>query len=52
MSLDLFAGIRVSRALHTNFVADLDTLVAQIVSRGIQPDERVTYPARRPEHHS
>ena len=32
------------RALHTIFVGDLDTLVADMASRGIEPDERVTYP--------
>jgi hypothetical protein len=30
-------------ALHTVFVDDLDTLVAEIGSRGIAPDERETY---------
>jgi catechol 2,3-dioxygenase-like lactoylglutathione lyase family enzyme len=91
MSLDLFAGIRVSdyetarpwyerllgaepsfiahateavwelaehrflfivedadagRALHTIFVDDLDTLVADMALRGIEADERVTYPGK------
>jgi len=31
------------RAIHTIFVDDLDTLVADIASRGIEPDEFVTY---------
>ena len=30
-------------ALHTVFVDDLDTLVAEISSRGIEPAERETY---------
>ena len=34
------------QALHTIFVDDLDTLVADIASRGIEPDERVTYPGK------
>jgi hypothetical protein len=34
MALDLYAGIRVS---------DLDARVAEISSRGLEPDERVTY---------
>ena len=34
------------RAIHTIFVDDLDTLVADIASRGIEPDERVTYPGK------
>lgn len=34
------------RAIHTIFVDDLDTLVAEIASRGIEPDERVTYPGK------
>ena len=33
-------------ALHTIFVEDLDTLVADIALRGIEPDERVTYPGK------
>ena len=33
-------------AIHTIFVEDLDTLVADISSRGIEPDERVTYPGK------
>ena len=31
------------RALHTIFVDDLDARVADIASRGLEPDERVTY---------
>jgi hypothetical protein len=31
------------KALHTILVDDLDALVAEIASRGIEPDERVTY---------
>ena len=34
------------RATHTIFVDDLDALVAEIASRGIEPDERVTYPGK------
>ena len=34
------------RATHTVFVDDLDALVAEIASRGIEPDERVTYPGK------
>jgi catechol 2,3-dioxygenase-like lactoylglutathione lyase family enzyme len=34
------------RALHAIFVEDLDTLVADMASRGIEPDERVTYPGK------
>lgn len=34
------------RAIHTIFVDDLDALVAEIASRGIEPDERVTYPGK------
>jgi catechol 2,3-dioxygenase-like lactoylglutathione lyase family enzyme len=34
------------RALHTIMVDDLDALVAEIASRGIEPDERVTYPGK------
>ncbi len=30
-------------ALHTVFVDEFDTLVAEISSRGIEPDERETY---------
>lgn len=35
---------RAGRALHTIFLDDLDTRVADIASRGLEPDERVTYP--------
>ena len=34
------------RAIHTIFVDDLDARVADIASRGIEPDERVTYPGK------
>jgi catechol 2,3-dioxygenase-like lactoylglutathione lyase family enzyme len=34
---------RAGGALHTVFVDDLDTLVAEIGARGIEPDERETY---------
>jgi predicted enzyme related to lactoylglutathione lyase len=34
------------RAIHTIFVDDLDTLVADIASRGIEPHELVTYPGK------
>jgi len=33
-------------ALLTVFAEDLDALVADIASRGIEPDERVTYPGK------
>jgi len=33
-------------AIHTIFVDDLDARVADIASRGIEPDERVTYPGK------
>jgi catechol 2,3-dioxygenase-like lactoylglutathione lyase family enzyme len=34
------------RATHTIFVDDLDARVADIAARGIEPDERVTYPGK------
>jgi hypothetical protein len=34
------------RAIHTVFVDDLDALVAEIASRGIEPGELVTYPGK------
>jgi hypothetical protein len=34
------------RAIHTIFVDDLDARVADIASRGIEPDELVTYPGK------
>lgn len=34
------------RAIHTIFVDDLDARVADIASRGIEPDERVAYPGK------
>ena len=37
---------RAGRAIHTIFVDDLDARVADIASRGIEPDERVTYPGK------
>ena len=37
---------RAGRALQTIFVDDLDTLVADIAARGIEPEERVTYPGK------
>jgi predicted enzyme related to lactoylglutathione lyase len=33
-------------AIHTVFVDDLDTRVAEIASRGIEPDELTTYPGK------
>jgi catechol 2,3-dioxygenase-like lactoylglutathione lyase family enzyme len=33
-------------AIHTIFADDLDTLVAGIAARGIEPDELVTYPGK------
>ena len=37
---------RAGRAIHTIMVDDLDAPVAQIAARGIEPDERVTYPGK------
>ncbi len=37
---------RAGGAIHTIFVDDLDALVADIASRGIEPDELVTYPGK------
>lgn len=37
---------RAGRAIHTIFVDDLDARVADIASRGIDPDDRVTYPGK------
>jgi catechol 2,3-dioxygenase-like lactoylglutathione lyase family enzyme len=34
------------RATHTIYVDELDTRVADIASRGIKPDELVTYPGK------
>ncbi len=34
------------RAIHTIFLDDLDARVADIASRGIEPDELVTYPGK------
>lgn len=34
---------RAGQAMHTIFVDDLDTLVAQIAERGLDPAERETY---------
>jgi catechol 2,3-dioxygenase-like lactoylglutathione lyase family enzyme len=34
------------RAIHTIFLDDLDSRVADIASRGIEPDELVTYPGK------
>jgi catechol 2,3-dioxygenase-like lactoylglutathione lyase family enzyme len=34
------------RGLHTIMVDDLDAVVADIASRGIEPDERVSYPGK------
>lgn len=39
-------AVRVGGAIHTIFVDDLDGLVADVASRGIEPDERVTYPGK------
>ncbi|TPQ17800.1 VOC family protein [Streptomyces sporangiiformans] len=35
---------RAGHAMHTIFVDDLDTLVAQIADRGLEPTKRETYP--------
>ncbi len=37
---------RAGRAIHTIFIDDLDARVADIASRGIEPEERVTYPGK------
>jgi predicted enzyme related to lactoylglutathione lyase len=37
---------RAGRAIPTIFVDDLDARVADIASRGIEPDERITYPGK------
>jgi catechol 2,3-dioxygenase-like lactoylglutathione lyase family enzyme len=37
---------RAGRAVHTVFVDDLDARVAEVASRGIEPDERETYPGK------
>jgi N-acetylglutamate synthase-like GNAT family acetyltransferase len=37
---------RAGRAIHTIMLEDLDTRVADIAARGIEPDERVTYPGK------
>jgi hypothetical protein len=34
------------RSIHTIFLDDLDARVAEIASRGIEPDELVTYPGK------
>jgi len=41
------------RSVVTIFVEDLDATVAEIASRGIEPDDRVTYPdkARKAIYH-
>jgi hypothetical protein len=56
MALDLFAehgylfivedAEGAGGALHTLFVDDLDARVADVASRGIEPDERLTYPGK------
>ena len=37
---------RAGRAVHTVFLDDLDTRVAEIASRGLEPHERETYPGK------
>jgi predicted enzyme related to lactoylglutathione lyase len=37
---------RAGGATHTIFVDDLDARVADIAARGIEPDERITYPGK------
>jgi hypothetical protein len=37
---------RAGGAIHTIFVDDLDARVTDIASRGIEPDERITYPGK------
>ena len=39
-------GVAAGGAIHTIFVDDLDSLVAKIAERGLDPDERVTYPGK------
>jgi hypothetical protein len=37
---------RAGRAIHLLFVEDLDARVAEIASRGLEPDQRETYPGK------
>jgi catechol 2,3-dioxygenase-like lactoylglutathione lyase family enzyme len=37
---------RAGAALNTVFVDDLDALVAEISSRGLDPDQRITHPGK------
>lgn len=37
---------RAGRSIHTIFLDDLDARVAEIASRGLEPDELVTYPGK------
>ncbi len=37
---------RAGRAIHTIFIDDLDAQIADIASRGLDPDERITYPGK------
>jgi hypothetical protein len=37
---------RAGRAIHTVFVEDLQARVADISSRGIEPDQRITHPGK------
>ena len=37
---------RAGRAIHTIFLEDLDARVADVASRGMEPDERETYPGK------
>ena len=37
---------RAGRAIHTIFLDDLDARVADLASRGLEPDDRETYPGK------
>jgi hypothetical protein len=37
---------RAGQAIHTIFLEDLDARVADVASRGMEPDERETYPGK------
>jgi catechol 2,3-dioxygenase-like lactoylglutathione lyase family enzyme len=38
--------VRAGRAIHTVFVDDLDERIAEIASRGLEPDGRESYPGK------
>jgi catechol 2,3-dioxygenase-like lactoylglutathione lyase family enzyme len=37
---------QAGRAIHAIFAGDVDARVAEIAARGLEPDERVTYPGK------